>query len=92
MINQGVKTVLVTLGSQGALLVEADREKFFPAKKVAVVDSTAAGDTFNGGFVSGLARGLSLDQAIDFGTKAAAISVTRPGAQDSIPTFKEVEN
>jgi ribokinase len=56
-----------------------------PAQKVTPVDTTAAGDTFNGGLVVGLSEGMSLQAAVSLGAQAAAISVTRPGAQTSVP-------
>ncbi|EPS1222776.1 PfkB family carbohydrate kinase, partial [Burkholderia cenocepacia] len=62
-----------------------------PAIAVAAVDTTAAGDTFVGGFAAARAGGASMDDAIGFGQRAAAISVTRHGAQTSIPTRDEVD-
>jgi ribokinase len=81
----------VKLGSKGALVVNKHKKKHFPAFKVKAVDTTAAGDVFNGAFAVGLAEGRSLEDAVIFGMAAAAISVTRLGAQSSIPSRQEVE-
>lgn len=89
--SKGVQNVLVTIGSRGALLCNADGCEIFPPFKSRPVDTTAAGDTFNAGFAVGLAEGKSLRSAITLANAAAAISITRKGAQTSIPTRKEVE-
>ncbi|SMG05966.1 ribokinase [Paraburkholderia susongensis] len=88
----GARNVLVTLGARGvcAMLEGADAT-FYDAPKVAAVDTTAAGDTFIGGFAAQLAQGVSVDAAIRFAQRAAALSVTRAGAQPSIPTRAEVD-
>lgn len=89
--EKGVGAVLATMGSAGALLVTKEGAQLIPTKKVQAVDTTAAGDTFHGGFVTGLAEGRSLMDAIRMGNTAATISVTRKGAQTSIPTREEVD-
>ena len=91
LVSQGVGTVLATLGEAGALLVTSQEAKVIPTLRVKVVDTTAAGDTFNGAFVTALAEGMDEAAAITFGNKAAAISVTRKGAQTSIPTRAEAD-
>jgi ribokinase len=88
--KMGAGKVIVTLGAEGALLVDAAGSRHFPAPRVQPVDTTAAGDTFVGGFAASLARGLPEDEAIGFGQRAAALSVTRAGAQPSIPYLKEL--
>ena len=88
--KMGAGKVIVTLGAQGALLVDAAGSRHFPAPRVQPVDTTAAGDTFVGGFAASLACGLPEDEAIGFGQRAAALSVTRVGAQPSIPYLKEL--
>ncbi|BDG05433.1 ribokinase [Anaeromyxobacter oryzae] len=88
--EQGAHTVLVTLGERGVVLVSAEGARHFPARSVKAVDTTAAGDTFIGGLCAALARGRPLPDAIGFAQAAAAISVTRPGAQPSIPWAREV--
>jgi ribokinase len=92
LLNKGVKGLIVTLGSKGCIFISKNEVKSFSAYKVKAIDTTAAGDSFIGGFINGLASGLNFDEAIDRGTKVAAISVTRIGAQTSIPTFEEVLN
>ncbi|MFJ3486188.1 ribokinase [Pseudomonas sp. NPDC090202] len=91
LLASGVGKVIVTLGEQGALFADAARSEHFPAPKVKPVDTTAAGDTFVGGFAAALAEGKSESDAIRFGQVAAALSVTRSGAQPSIPTVAEVQ-
>lgn len=86
----GACRVIVTLGAQGALLVAAHGNEHFAAPVVQPLDTTAAGDTFVGAFAAALARGCSEREAIVFGQRAAAISVTRAGAQPSIPWLAEV--
>lgn len=87
---QGAANVLVTLGERGVVVVTAAGAEHFPAPRVEAVDTTAAGDTFIGGFCAALARGRSVVDAVAFAQAAAAISVTRPGAQTSIPFEREV--
>jgi ribokinase len=82
---RGVGHVLVTLGAQGVLIVDADGERHLPAQVVAAVDTTAAGDTFIGGLAAGLLEGMPLDEAARLGQRAAAWCVARIGAQPSIP-------
>nr|WP_314871893.1 ribokinase [uncultured Pseudomonas sp.] len=87
----GVGKVIVTLGREGALLVSAQGCQHYPATPVQALDTTAAGDTFIGGFAAGLSRGLSEAEAITLGQRAAAVSVTRAGAQPSIPYLAELQ-
>ncbi len=91
LVEAGVGTVLATLGEAGALLVTKETAQVLPPLRVQAVDPTAAGDTFNGAFVTALAEGMSQEEAIAFGNKAASISVTRKGAQTSIPSREEVD-
>ena len=84
----GVRHVVVTMGSRGCY--SADTDTVYPCLPVKAVDCVAAGDTFNGGFVVALAEGKSVAEAIEFGQKAAAISVTRVGAQPSVPYRREI--
>lgn len=91
LLDRGAGAVIVTLGAQGALLVERDGQTPIPARPVTPVDTTAAGDTFSGALAVAWAMGRSLRAAAAWATAAAALSVTRPGAQSSIPTRAEVE-
>ena len=86
--TRGVGHVLVTLGAKGVYCGDCDR--IFPSRRVKAVDCVAAGDTFNGAFAVALAEGRDCADAIAFAQKAAAISVTRPGAQSSIPFRREL--
>ena len=88
LMKRGVGHVIITMGSRGVYC--GDCGKLFPCRKVKAVDCVAAGDTFNGAFAVALAEGRGCADAIDFAQKAAAISVTRPGAQPSIPYRKEI--
>src|SRR5262245_6907350 len=89
--SRGAKKVIVKMGSQGALLVEKDLEYYWPSIPVVAVDTTAAGDAFNAALGVALAAGKSITEAGEFATAASAHSVTRPGAQPSMPNLQEVE-
>jgi ribokinase len=90
--EMGAKNVLVTLGAKGAYLCpETGEEALIPAQKVRAVDTTAAGDAFTAAFACRIAMGDGLLAAASFANQVSAIVVTRPGAQSSIPTLKEVE-
>jgi ribokinase len=86
--RRGVGNVVITMGSKGVYCAECDR--IFPCRKVKAVDCVAAGDTFNGAFAVALAEGKNCADAIAFAQKAAAISVTRHGAQSSVPFRREI--
>jgi len=90
--QQGVGIVILTLGEKGALLVGPSEEMYIPAYEVEVVDTTAAGDAFVGGFAVALAEGENLANAVRLANAAGALTVTRLGAQPSLPTRKEVES
>lgn len=91
LIAMGAGKVIITLGAQGSLFANGQSFEHFPAPKVKAVDTTAAGDTFVGGFAAALANGKSEAESIRFGQIAAALSVTRAGAQPSIPTLSDVQ-
>lgn len=91
LLDKGVKNVLVTVGERGAILANNERTKKFEARKMNAIDTTAAGDSFNGALAYSLSNGRKLDEAIQFANYAAALSVTKMGAQTSMPTLKEVE-
>ena len=90
-LDKGVKNVIITLGDQGAFFKNKQEEYLVPAIKTEVVDTTAAGDTFNGALAVAMSEGKSWRDAIEFSNKAAAKSVGRLGAQSSIPYRKEIE-
>lgn len=92
LCSRGVGRVVITMGNLGAYLYEEGRGEIIEARKVAAVDTTAAGDVYNGALCAALAEGKSLREALAFATKASAISVTRVGAQPSVPTREEVDN
>ena len=92
LLNRGVQNVIITLGPEGAFYLSATEKMHVPGYKVKAVDTTAAGDTFNGALAVQLAAGFTIPEAINFANKAAALSVTRLGAQASCPTIKEVED
>jgi ribokinase len=89
-LGLGVRNLIITLGEQGVLVVNAEGRRQFPAYPVKAVDTVAAGDAFVGAFATGLAEGMSTEGAVQLGNAAAAISVTRHGAQPSLPMRKEV--
>lgn len=90
LLAKGITTVLITLGSKGVLVAQKDSKQIIPAYKVDVIDTTAAGDVFNGTFAVALAKGESLEDSVRFGNAAASISVTRMGAQPSAPMKEEI--
>lgn len=90
LIDLGVKNVIVTLGSKGAMHVTSEFHRMYPAIKVKAIDTTAAGDSFNGALSVYLAEGHTIEEAILFAIRVASITVTRKGAQKSIPSRDEV--
>jgi len=88
--TRGCREVIVTLGALGVVHVGRSEPRHYPAQATQALDTTAAGDTFIGGLAASLARGDDLTQAIYFGQLAASLSVSRSGAQTSIPTLAEV--
>jgi ribokinase len=92
LLTKGVGAALITLGEKGALLHTRQGSDHVPAFKVApVVETTGAGDAFNGGFAVGLARGMQPLEAVRFASAVAGISVTRPGTAPSMPNLAEVQ-
>lgn len=88
--EKGVENVVITLGSEGALIKEGDTFHQVSSYKVKTVDTTAAGDTFNGALCVGLSEGLSILDSVKMASKASALTVTRMGAQSSIPYRREL--
>jgi len=91
LLTSGVKTVILTLGENGALLTQGGKSDIFPAFQVNPVDTTGAGDAFVGGFAVALAEGKSMIEAIRWGNAAGALATTRLGAQPSLPMRQDVE-
>lgn len=90
LLKRGVKSVIITLGSLGSVIIDSHGVTHLSAPKMKAVDTTAAGDSFCGALAVSIAEGKSLIEAADFANYCAAISVTRPGAQPSLPTRKEI--
>ena len=90
LLQKGVGSVVITMGAQGAFLMDKNQIQLIPAPAVRAVDTTAAGDIFNGALAVGLSNGLSLTEAVKFGIRVASISVTRMGAQSSAPYLREI--
>jgi ribokinase len=88
-LNKGVQNIIITLGERGVFLMNAAHALLIPSPMVTAVDTTAAGDIFNGALVTALAEGIDLPEACAFACKAASIAVTRVGAQSSAPYRKE---
>jgi ribokinase len=86
----GIGTIVMTMGSKGAFILEDQQPSWIPAFPITAIDTTAAGDAFNGALAVALARGDSIVDAARFGSAAGALSVSRPGAQPSLPTGDEV--
>ena len=89
--EKGIATVIITMGAQGVLLFHENKFTHIASVKVEAVDTTAAGDVFNGALAVALAEGKEMEAAVSFACKAAAISVTRLGAQASAPYRNEVD-
>jgi ribokinase len=89
--SKGVENVVITLGSKGAFIKERGAYHQVPALKVKAVDATAAGDTFCGAVCVALAEDKGITEAVEFANRAAAVTVTRMGAQSSLPYRREVE-
>lgn len=88
--EMGVKKVIITLGVRGAYFTDGGEEIFVPALKVKAVETTGAGDAFNGGLATAIAEGMPMETALRFATCTAAISVTRLGSSQSMPSREEI--
>ena len=91
LVARGAGTVIITLGEQGALVCDGNSVVHYEAFPVEAVDTTGAGDAFNGALAVGLAAGGSIEQIIPLASAAAALTCTRRGAQDALPTRADVE-
>ncbi len=90
LLNKGVKNVIITLGIRGAYFYNGKKEIKVPSIKVKAVETTGAGDAFNGGFATAIAEGLDVETALKFATCTSAISVTRLGSSPSMPYRHEI--
>lgn len=91
LVERGARVVIITLGSEGALVCGGESAVHYPAFPVTAVDTTAAGDAFSGALAAGLAVGGTLEQALPLANAAAALACTRRGAQSSLPDRPTVE-
>jgi len=91
LLQRGVQNVIVTLGRNGALIVTNEMTRRIPSFNVKVVDTTAAGDAFIGGFATALLQSKSFEDAVHYGCACGAFATTRFGAQPSLPTKEDVE-
>jgi ribokinase len=91
LISKGVANVIVTLGDQGSLLVTSNIAQLFPTRSVEAVDTTAAGDAFNGALALAIAEGQDVNEAIRFANTVASTSVTVLGAQSSMPYRETIQ-
>jgi ribokinase len=91
LVALGVEWVIITLGEKGTLALSAGERIFIPAYNVDAIDTTAAGDTFCGALTVALLEGKTMEEAVKFANAAAAISVTRMGAQPSAPRREEID-
>ncbi len=90
LLSRGVKAVILTMGERGYMLADGDGARFVASHEVEAVDSTAAGDAFTGSLAVGIAQGETLVDAAEYANCIAALSVTKMGAQPSMPTKQEV--
>ncbi len=91
LMSKGAKSVIITLGSKGSLVVTKDKERFIESLKVDAIDTTGAGDAYNGGFVTALAEGKDIFEAAEFANIVAALSVTKIGTAPAMPYREEIE-
>ncbi|MBN1623179.1 MAG: ribokinase [Clostridia bacterium] len=91
LFKKGVRNVIITLGKQGVYIKNSIMNGKVPAYNVKTVDTTGAGDAFNGCFAAGLLEGMTIDEAADFANAGAALSVTKPGTAPSMPYRKEID-
>jgi len=92
LLSWGVKNLIVTLGANGARVITEDLDRHLPAYEITAVDTTAAGDAFNGALAVALAEKRPLLEAVRYGMAAGALAATKRGAQPSLPTREAVEN
>ena len=91
LLSRGVKNVIITLGVNGVFFKNAEFETHVDAIRMKAIDTTGAGDAFNGGFITAIGEGKSIEEALRFATCTSAISVTRKGAAASMPSRAEID-
>ncbi|PWM43096.1 MAG: ribokinase [Clostridiales bacterium] len=91
LLAAGAKTVIITLGKKGSYLKNADISLTIPAIPQKAVDTTGAGDAYNGGLCAAIAEGKTLEDAVKFATATSSLSVTKAGAAESMPKREEIE-
>lgn len=91
LVQEGIKNVIVTMGKNGSMLVNKDNVKTIEALSVNAIDTTAAGDSYCGALVTALSLDKSIEEAMQFATRASALTVTRKGAIASLPKFEELK-
>ena len=91
LMDKGVRSVVITMGKNGVFVMTADRKEFIPSKKVKAVDTTGAGDAFNGGFVTALSEGKDIFEAARFGNIVGALSVTKVGTAPAMPYRTDID-
>jgi ribokinase len=89
-LEMGVKNVIITLGVRGVYFTDGKKELLIPALKVKAVETTGAGDAFNGGFATAIAEGMPIEKALKFATCTSALSVTRKGSSEAMPYRHEI--
>lgn len=90
VLKYGLKHVVITLGSEGSVLITQDKAIYYPSFRVQAVDTTGAGDAFNAGFAVALSKGVSIEEAVIWGNAVAALKITKIGAQTGMPWFNEL--
>lgn len=91
LLNKGVKNIVVTLGEKGCFYLSGSESYYMPAYPVNAIDTTAAGDAFNGALAVALGEGKTWKEALEFANRAGALTATRKGAQDALPLRDEIK-
>lgn len=92
LMDKGVKNVVVTMGKNGVFVMTPERKEFIPSMQVKAIDTTGAGDAFNGGFVTALSEGKDIFEAARFGNVVGALSVTKMGTAPAMPYRKDIDS
>jgi ribokinase len=90
-VSKGIENVIITLGSKGVYVATKEKEEFIPSEKVDAVDTTGAGDAFNGGLVTALSEGKNIFEAVRFANVVGALSVTKIGTAPAMPFREEID-